>query len=78
MASMVPMPSPCFLDECEFLGFIEGSKRWRSRDGRRLYTWDALHGEIEIFTKRGSHLGAADAVTGVLFKGPVKGRKINV
>lgn len=75
---MVPMPSPCFLDECEFLGFIGGSKRWRSRDGKRLYTWDALHGEIEVFTKRGFHLGAADAHTGIPFKSAVKGRRIDV
>lgn len=75
---MVGKPTPCFLDACEALGFVYGARRWRSADGKRLYTWDELHGEIEVFTRRGIHLGAADAVTGVVFKQAVKGRKIDV
>jgi hypothetical protein len=75
---MVARPSPGFLDECEALGLIYGERRWRNRDGTRLYTWDSLHGEIEVFDRRGRHLGAADAVTGVLIKPAVKGRKIDV
>lgn len=71
-------PSPCFLDEMESLGAVKGEKRWRSKDGKRLYTWDSLHGEIEVFTKKGKHLGAADAVTGKLIKEPVPGRSIDV
>lgn len=62
----------------EDLGAIGGQKRWRSKDGKRLYTWDALHGEIEVFTKKGKHLGALDAVTGQLIKEPIPGRKIDV
>ena len=77
-ALMVGKPTPCFLDECLALGFVHGSRRWRSVSGKRLYTWDDLHGEVEVFTARGVHLGAADAITGVLFKLPVKGRKIDV
>jgi hypothetical protein len=77
-AAMVATPSPGFLDECEALGLIYGERRWRNRDGTRLYTWDSLHGEIEVFDRRGRHLGAADAVTGVLIKPAVKGRKIDV
>ena len=54
--------------------------RWpeggRSPDYQRYYTWDALHGEIEVFTKRGKHLGALHAVTGALIKPAVKGRSI--
>jgi hypothetical protein len=75
---MVGKPVPCFLDECEPLGYIHGSQRWRDRIRKRLYTWDHLHGEIEVFTYKGFHLGAADAITGILFKPAVKGRKINV
>jgi hypothetical protein len=60
------------------LGAIGGQKRWRNRDGDRLYTWDSLHGEIEVFNVRGRHLGAIDAVTGDLIKDAVKGRKIDV
>lgn len=66
------------MDECESLGFVHGAQRWRSVDGRRLYTWDDLHGEIEVFNKRGFHLGAADPITGVVFKPAVKGRRIDV
>jgi hypothetical protein len=43
-----------------------------------LYTWDSLHGEIEVFNKRGKHLGAIDAIHGKLIKDPVRGRKIDV
>lgn len=45
--------------------------------GRRLYTWDGLHGEFEVFTARGQHLGTVDA-TGRYTKPAVKGRKIDV
>ena len=78
MVRMVGKPTPCFLDECVALGFMHGTRRWRSPTGKRLYTWDDLHGEIEVFTKRGTHLGAADPVTGIVFKPAVKGRKIDV
>jgi len=60
------------------LGFINGNKLWRSPDGKRYYTWDSLHGEIEVFSKRGIHLGVVDAVTGVAIKEAVDGRSINV
>jgi hypothetical protein len=46
--------------------------------GTRLYTWDSLHGEVEVFTARGKHLGAVDPVTGKLIKDAVPGRKIDV
>ena len=75
---MVGKPTPCFLDECVALGFVQGARRWRSLNGKRLYTWDDLHGEIEVFTRRGIHLGAADPLTGIIFKPAVKGRKIDV
>lgn len=74
----ISIPAHSFLDECELLGAFNGERRWRSADGRRLYTWDFLHGEIEVFNARGWHLGAADALTGVLFKPARKGRRINV
>ncbi|MET0081140.1 MAG: colicin E3/pyocin S6 family cytotoxin [Candidatus Thiodiazotropha lotti] len=74
----IPIPDPCFLDDCESLGAFNGQKRWRSANGERLYTWDSLHGEIEVFNKRGRHLGAIDPVYGNMIKDPVKGRKIDV
>jgi Cytotoxic len=74
----IPIPKPSFLDECELLGAFDGERRWRSTNGKRLYTWDSLHGEIEVFNKQGYHLGAVDAVNGVLTKPGIKGRRINV
>lgn len=46
--------------------------------GRGLYTWDALHGEVEVFNSRGRHLGAIDPITGEMTKPAVPGRKIDV
>jgi len=54
-----------------------GQRRWESSNGKRLYTWDSLHGEIEVFNARGHHLGVLN-VKGILIKGPAKGRKIDV
>jgi Cytotoxic len=73
-----PKPSPCFLDQMESLGEVGGDKRWRNADGSRIYTWDSLHGEIEVYNSRGRHLGVLDAVTGELIKDAVRGRKIRV
>lgn len=68
----VPIPKPSFLDRCEPLGYIYGERRWRDADGRIL-TWDGLHGEIEVFDKRGRHRGVIDPVTGENRKLALKG-----
>jgi hypothetical protein len=60
------------------LGTHSGEHRWRDLDKKRIYTWDSLHGEVEVFNKRGKHLGSIDPKTGILLKGPVKGRIIDV
>jgi hypothetical protein len=70
-------PTPCYLDDMERLA-RKGEARWRNEDGSRLYEWDDVHREIEVYDRRGRHLGAADAVTGELYKPPVKGRRIDV
>jgi hypothetical protein len=57
---------------------VHGDRRWRSKDRKRLFTWDGLHGEVEVFNARGQHLGSVDAVTGALIKLAVRGRRINV
>ena len=74
----IQRPSPCFLDGMDDLGFINGSRLWRSPCGRRLYCWDSLHGEIEVYNKRGKHIGVVHAVTGGWVKDAVKGRRIDV
>jgi hypothetical protein len=73
-----PIPKPSILDELENLGAIEGQRRWRSAGGKRLYTWDSLHGEVEVFNGRGKHLGVMDPQTGEMIKPAVPGRKIGV
>ncbi|MBZ0108922.1 MAG: hypothetical protein K8F52_09650 [Candidatus Scalindua rubra] len=73
-----PKPKPCFLDEQDKFGVRGGKQIWLSNDRARYFTWDSLHGEIEVFNKRGWHLGSLDAETGQYIKQPVKGRKINV
>ncbi|GAA3145061.1 hypothetical protein GCM10017687_72490 [Streptomyces echinatus] len=60
------------------MGAFNGEMRWRSKDKQRYYTWDRLHGEIEVFNARGRHLGALDAVTGVRIKDARKERRIDV
>lgn len=74
---MEVMPVNCYLRQCEALGYIYGRRRWTDASGR-IYTWDSQHGEIEVFNARGLHLGAANAITGVICKPPVKGRTIKV
>jgi hypothetical protein len=43
-----------------------------------LYTWDPLHGEIEVFTVRGRHVGVIDPLTGQQIKPAKKRRRIRV
>ncbi len=73
-----PRPRPSILDHFEYFGVRGGNKVWRSQDGRRYYTWDGLHGEVEVFNKRGKHLGALNPLTGVAIKEACEGRSINV
>jgi hypothetical protein len=73
-----PIPTPSIFDDFEPLGALDGERRWRSDHGKRLYTWDSLHGEVEMFNGRGRHLGALDPISGALIKGAVKGRRIDV
>lgn len=73
-----PIPRPSYLDTCDYLGYLYGEQRWRDRKGREIYTWDALHGEIEVYNLRGRHMGVADPVTGKRIKPARKERRIRV
>jgi Cytotoxic len=55
-----------------------GPQRWRSVDGQRIYEWDSLHGELEVYTRRGYHLGALDPHSGAMIKDARRGRRIDV
>ena len=73
-----PIPGPGFLNAGERLGYLYGEQRRRDRKGREMYTWDALHGEIEVYSLRGRHLGVADPMTGKRIKSARKERRIRV
>ncbi|HEY1718149.1 MAG TPA: colicin E3/pyocin S6 family cytotoxin [Verrucomicrobiae bacterium] len=73
----IPKPSPCYLDDFEKWKIVDGRQVWRNKEGSRLYTWDSLHGEVEVFDSRGYHLGALHAVSGELIK-PAKKRRLDV
>jgi hypothetical protein len=62
----------------ERFGVRDGQHVWRSPGHDRYYTWDSTHGEIEVFNRRGRHLGAADAVSGELIKPARKGRRLEL
>lgn len=71
----VAKPKPCYMDQFEFYKVIDGRKVYRGNG--RLYSWDELHGEIEVFNKQGWHLGALDAKTGELIKQARKDRRLS-
>lgn len=52
-------------------------ERWIDAKGRRIYEWDAQHGELEVYrASDGEHLGSVDHKTGEQLKPAVKGRSI--
>lgn len=69
-------PNPCILDNFEFFRVIEGRKVYRHNNF--FYSWDELHGEVEVFNRQGWHLGALDAVTGEKTKKGRKERRLHV
>lgn len=72
------IPRPSILDDFEYIGARSGERRWRSNGGKRIYTWDSVHGEVEVFNARGKHLGVLDPITGKQIKLAVPGRTIDV
>ncbi|MFH0180800.1 colicin E3/pyocin S6 family cytotoxin [Streptomyces cacaoi] len=74
----VNLPDNCFLHGLK-ARYVHPTKRWFSPDGERIYTWDGEHGgEVEVFNKRGRHLGVAHPVSGEMIKPAVRGRRIDV
>jgi hypothetical protein len=55
-----------------------GGLRWISQDGTRYYEWDSLHGEIEVYNKKGEHFSVLSADGKSIVKKPEKGRRIDV
>ena len=73
----IPRPTPSILDRCSSAGIEAGRKIYKNEEEGIFYTWDSLHGELEVFNKSGCHLGAADPLTGLMIKPPVRGRRIS-
>lgn len=73
----LPIPKPSILDSCRVAGIEGGRKIYKDYNENIYYSWDSLHGELEVFNKSGLHLGAACPQTGVLIKPPVRGRRIS-
>jgi hypothetical protein len=48
------------------------------RQGKEIWDWDKLHNDIEVYDTRGRHLGSRNPTTGEMYKGPVKGRTIDL
>jgi RHS repeat-associated protein len=46
--------------------------------GREYYEWDHTHGDIEVFNRRGQHLGTMDPITGQMIKPAVPGRTLDL
>jgi hypothetical protein len=72
----MPVDSP-FLDSMERVR-RRGAMRWRDPGGEYFYEWDDLHGEVEVYDRRGNHRGVADPVSGEIIKPAIKGRRIDV
>ena len=70
------IPDDCILHDLEPIGAPDGIKRWRSSD-KKIYTWDKLHGEIEVFNKRGRHIEVLYP-DGSHKSKAIKGRRIDV
>lgn len=73
----LPVPKPSILDNFVVSGIEGGKKVYKDDLENVFYTWDSLHGELEVFHKNGRHLGVACPRTGLLIKPAVKGRKIS-
>lgn len=48
--SYIPKPKPCFLDGLQKFRVIGDRQIYRAND--KYYSWDELHGEIEVFNKK--------------------------
>nr|WP_298115585.1 colicin E3/pyocin S6 family cytotoxin [uncultured Pseudomonas sp.] len=73
----VPRPIPSIFDGLKVAMIESGRKVYYNAAEDVYYTWDALHGEVEVFNRRGRHIGVADPVSGLMIKPAVRGRKIN-
>jgi hypothetical protein len=73
----VPVPDTLFIRSLEHVPRRGERRRWRDADRRYLYEWDSQHGNLEVYTRRGHHLGVLDA-DGRVIGEAIARRRINV
>lgn len=73
----LPIPIPSILDGLAIVGVEAGRKIFKDSAESIYYTWDSLHGEVEVFNKKGLHLGVIDAISGMTIKPAIRGRRIS-
>ena len=62
--------------QCTPWNKLQSFKGKTKTDGKKLYEKDYTHKDMEVYDKRGNHLGSADVSTGAMTKPPVPGRTI--
>ena len=72
----LPIPKPSILDRCRVASIAGGRKIYKDEEEGVYYSWDSLHGELEVFDRNGLHKGVACPKTGVMIKPAVRGRRI--
>lgn len=45
---------------------------------KKYYEWDYIHNDIEVYDRKGHHLGSMDPTMGEIYKPAVPGRTIKV
>lgn len=71
-----PRPNPSIVSGMT-VAFVEGGRKYYfDAQAQRYFSWDSLHGEFEVFDRRGFHLGSVCPNTGITLKPPVRGRRI--
>jgi len=68
--------NPSKADSPIWQGFRNAGNGVRT-DGKQFYEWDYTHNDIEVYNKRGEHVGSMDPVSGEIYKPGVPGRKLN-
>jgi hypothetical protein len=73
----IARPRPSIVDSYKKHKVEGGRQYYFDPNEQRYYSWDSLHGEFEVFDKRGNHLGSVCPKTGITLKPPVRGRRFN-
>lgn len=73
----IARPKPSIVDKYRKHKVEGGRQYYFDPEEQRYYSWDSLHGEFEVFDRRGLHLGSVCPQTGITIKPAVRGRRFN-